>query len=95
MKRSEINREIRKAEEFFASFKFQLPKFAFWSAEEMAAKRHDPRFREIFDCNLGWDLTDFGSGDFARQGLFLFTIRNGVAGNPAYAKPYAEKIMIS
>ena len=95
MKRSEINREIRKDEEFFASFKFQLPKFAFWSAEEMAAKRHDPRFREIFDCNLGWDLTDFGSGDFARQGLFLFTIRNGVAGNPAYAKPYAEKIMIS
>ena len=95
MKRSEINNEIRKAEEFFASFKFQLPKFAYWSAEELSAKRHDPRYREIFDCNLGWDLTDFGQGDFARNGLFLFTIRNGVAGSKLYPKPYAEKIMIS
>lgn len=95
MKRSEINREIRKAEEFFASFKFQLPKFAFWSAGEMAEKRHDPRYREIFDCNLGWDLTDFGLGNFAKDGLFLFTIRNGVAGSALYPKPYAEKIMIS
>lgn len=41
---------------------------------------------------LGWDLTDFGSGDFARRGLFLFTMRNGAARRDA--KPYAEKIMI-
>ena len=27
MKRSEINREIKKAEAFFASFNFKLPKF--------------------------------------------------------------------
>jgi hypothetical protein len=26
---------------------------------------------------LGWDLTDFGSGDFQACGLILFTIRNG------------------
>ncbi len=95
MKRSEINNEIRKAEEFFASFQFKLPKFASWTPEEMRAKRHDPKYREIFDCNLGWDLTDFGKGDFVREGLFLFTIRNGVTGDPRYPKPYAEKIMIS
>ena len=41
---------------------------------------------------LGWDLTDFGSGDFFKQGLILFTIRNG---NPLKdKKKYAEKIMI-
>ena len=95
MKRSEINNEIRKAEEFFASFQFKLPKFAFWTPEEMRAKRYMPEFREIFDCNLGWDITDFGKGDFAREGLFLFTIRNGVNGSEIYPKPYAEKIMIS
>lgn len=95
MKRSEINNEIRKAEEFFASFQFKLPKFAYWTAEEMKSKRHDPKFREIFDCNLGWDITDFGKGNFAKEGLFLFTIRNGVNGSSVYAKPYAEKIMIS
>ena len=95
MKRSEINNEIRKAEEFFASFQFKLPKFAYWTPEEMRARRHDPKFREIFDCNLGWDLTDFGKGNFAKEGLFLFTIRNGITGNAAYPKPYAEKIMIS
>ena len=95
MKRSEINHAIRKAEEFFASFKFCLPNFANWAPEEMIEKRKDPRFREIFDCNLGWDLTDFGLGNFEKEGLFLFTIRNGVNGSTLYPKPYAEKIMIS
>ena len=41
---------------------------------------------------LGWDLTDFGSGDFHRRGLLLFTIRNGNLKTDK--KPYAEKIMI-
>ena len=42
---------------------------------------------------LGWDLTDYGAGDFEKSGLILFTIRNG---NPAagHFKQYAEKIMI-
>jgi D-lyxose ketol-isomerase len=41
---------------------------------------------------LGWDLTDFGSGDFHNCGLILFTIRNG---NPLKDKKiYAEKAMI-
>jgi D-lyxose ketol-isomerase len=47
---------------------------------------------EIFVANLGWDITDFGSGDFEKRGLFLVTLRNGVL--PYYEKPYAEKIMI-
>ena len=95
MKRSEINQAIREAETFFASFQFQLPKFARWTPEELKARRHDPKVREIFDCNLGWDLTDFGLGNFRENGLLLFTIRNGVTGSTLYPKPYAEKIMIS
>ena len=95
MKRSEINYEIREAEKFFASFQFKLPKFACWTPEEMRANRRDPKYREIFECNLGWDLTDFGKGRFREEGLFLFTIRNGITGSERYPKPYAEKIMIS
>lgn len=41
---------------------------------------------------LGWDLTDFGFGDFNKCGLILFTIRNGNFMKDK--KPYAEKIMI-
>lgn len=95
MKRSEINYIIKQAEIFFDSFQFKLPKFASWTPEEMKEKRKDSRFREIFDCNLGWDLTDFGFGNFEKEGLFLFTIRNGINNSTIYPKPYAEKIMIS
>ena len=93
MKRSEINHEIREAERFFASLGFQLPKFAFWTPEEFRA--HGAEIQEIRDCKLGWDVTDFGRGNFRKEGLFLFTIRNGVTGSALYPKPYAEKIMIS
>lgn len=95
MKRSEINQAIRQAEEFFASFSFKLPKFASWTPEEMQKNRKLARYQEIFDCNLGWDITDFGKGDFFCEGLLLFTIRNGISGSERYPKPYAEKIMIS
>ena len=93
MKRSEINREIRLAEEFFASFQFKLPPFAAYSPDDW--KKHGREIDEIIDCELGWDLTDFGSGDFRKVGLLLFTIRNGRIGSSVYRKPYAEKIMIS
>ena len=94
MKRSEINREIRAAEDFFALHNFKLPKFASWNASDWAAQDKD-EIAEIFDCNLGWDITDFGRGDFRKYGLMLFTIRNGVTGSELYPKKYAEKIMIS
>ncbi len=93
MKRSEINREIKKAEAFFASFNFKLPKFASWTLEDW--DKHGDEIQEIFDCELGWDLTDFGRGNFAKDGLLLFTIRNGIMGSDKYTKPYAEKLMIS
>ncbi|MBE6404357.1 MAG: D-lyxose/D-mannose family sugar isomerase [Lentisphaerae bacterium] len=94
MKRSEINREIRAAEEFFAMHNFKLPKFAAWSMSDWEKQDKD-EISEIFDCNLGWDITDFGRGDFRNYGLMLFTIRNGITGSEKYPKKYAEKIMIS
>lgn len=94
MKRSEINREIRLAEEFFARHNFKLPKFASWSMDDWNNQNKE-EIAEIFDCNLGWDITDFGRGDFRKYGLMLFTIRNGVTGSELYPKKYAEKIMIS
>jgi D-lyxose ketol-isomerase len=90
MKRSEINEIIREAEEFFHRHHFYLPAWSLWDEEEW--KEHLEEAREVLDCALGWDITDFGSGDFHRRGLVLFTLRNGKSGS--YQKPYAEKIMM-
>ena len=93
MKRSEINEIIRKNESFLKEQNFYLPPFAFWSEEEWKKKGHE--YDEIRENVLGWDITDFGSGDFYRTGLFLFTVRNGNQNHPEkYKKPYAEKVMV-
>lgn len=93
MKRSEINQLIRDAEAFFEQQNFKLPPFAFWAPDEWKGSRRN--IEEIVTCELGWDITDFGRGDFFREGLLLFTLRNGQLNNRSYPKPYAEKIMIS
>ncbi|WP_338668444.1 D-lyxose/D-mannose family sugar isomerase [Pseudodesulfovibrio methanolicus] len=89
MKRSEINALIQDAKEFFASFKFALPPWAFWSPERWKGKGDS----EVVRNQLGWDLTDYGAGDFGKRGLILFTIRNGNLATH-HPKNYAEKIMI-
>ena len=48
---------------------------------------------ELRTQHLGWDVTDFNSGNFEARGLTLFTLRNGHSSQPETAKPYAEKIM--
>lgn len=89
MKRSEINAIMRKALAFMETCAFRLPPFACWTAADWQGK--GPEADEIRTRRLGWDITDFGSGDFAATGLFLFTLRNGLKGT---SKNYAEKIMI-
>jgi D-lyxose ketol-isomerase len=90
MNRSEINGILKEAEEFLARSKFFLPPWAYWRPEEWNEKAQDAR--EIIENLLGWDITDFGSGNFEKRGLLLFTLRNG---NPSKdRKTYAEKIMI-
>ncbi|WP_237477795.1 D-lyxose/D-mannose family sugar isomerase [Lichenibacterium dinghuense] len=93
MRRSEINGVLRRGEEFIRSFGYALPPFAGLSPDDMGARRD--ALGTVIDRGLGWDVTDFGSGDFARTGLLLFTARNGVAaGSAARGLVYAEKIMV-
>ncbi len=94
MKRSEINMIMRDADKFIRDHGFHLPPFAYWSPVDWAGKGQE--VAEIVENQLGWDITDFGSGDFSRDGLFLFTIRNGSPANlrTMRGKLYAEKIMI-
>jgi len=90
MLRSEINSLIANAIDFLEDMKFSLPPWAYWSAATW--KEHKEHCAEIFENQLGWDLTDFGSGSFSTTGLLLFTLRNG---NPHKGlKSYAEKIMV-
>lgn len=95
MTRSEINRIIRAAEAFMASFGYVLPPFANWGPEEMAARKQE--IGNIIDAGLGWDITDFGMGDFEKNGLLLFAARNGQLSDlqRGGGMLYAEKAMIS
>ncbi len=92
MKRSEINRAIRRMEELIRENGFQLPPFARWTAEDWKNANHE--YDEIRDNMLGWDITDYGLGDFEHRGFALFTIRNGNQKLKKYPKPYAEKLLM-
>jgi D-lyxose ketol-isomerase len=95
IKRSEVNRVMREADEFIRSFKYVLPPFAFWSPAEFRDRKDQAL--TIIESNLGWDITDFGLGRYYDQGLFLFTVRNGKSADLARGSGmlYAEKAMIS
>jgi D-lyxose ketol-isomerase len=90
MKRSEINQILKNAKTFMSEMQFILPPWAYWGIDEWEKNKEDAR--EVIENMLGWDITDFGLGDFYKRGLFLFTIRNGRLN--VDKKPYAEKIMI-
>ena len=92
MKRSEINKIIKEFEGLLNEYKFALPPFCHFTPEEWETKGHE--YDEIRDNALGWDVTDYGEGNFDKLGLALITIRNGNVHNPKYTKVYAEKIMM-
>lgn len=94
MKRSEINAIMRSADNFIRERGFYLPPFAHWSPDVWRSKGLEAA--EIVRVGLGWDITDFGQGDFSRTGLFMFTVRNGAQENlkTGNGKLYAEKILI-
>lgn len=92
MKRSEINKIIKEFEGLLNEYKFALPPFCHFTPEEWAEKGHE--YDEIRDNALGWDVTDYGEGDYDKKGLALITIRNGNVHNEKYTKVYAEKIMM-
>ena len=90
MKRSEVNQYIDFAMKFMAENKFCLPPWAYWTPSDW--EQMTDRCEEIFENGLGWDITDFGSGDFINTGLTLVTLRNGNLVTPS--KQYCEKIML-
>jgi D-lyxose ketol-isomerase len=92
MERSELNTIIDEAVKFCQEMKFWLPPFAYWTLEDWKSKGNE--YQEILDNQMGWDITDFGSGDFQNIGLLIFVLRNGNFTNPKYIKPYCEKILI-
>lgn len=92
MKRSEINRALRELEAMCKKCHCYLPPFCHFTPEEWKTK--DSSYDEIRDCCLGWDITDFGMGDFDKLGFSLITIRNGSRTmEDRYPKAYAEKLL--
>ena len=92
MKRSKINQCIREMEALIREHGFALPPFCHWTPEEWKEKGEE--YDEIRDNMLGWDITDYGQGDFDKCGFSLITIRNGNQNDPKYKKVYAEKLLM-
>ncbi|MGF6991384.1 D-lyxose ketol-isomerase [Lachnospiraceae bacterium PM6-15] len=69
-----------------------MPPFCHWTPEEWEEKGAE--YDEIRDNMLGWDITDYGLGDFDKVGFALITLRNGNQTNPKYKKTYAEKLLM-
>lgn len=95
MKRSRINRHIDEAMEFFHSHNLNLPPWAKWTCSQWQ-EHLGKETLEIRTHGMGWNVTDFGSGNFEKQGLLLFILRNGwlVDGKAQDTKTYAEKAMM-
>ncbi|WP_417249107.1 D-lyxose/D-mannose family sugar isomerase [Celeribacter sp.] len=96
MKRSIVNEIIAESDAFMRSHGFVMPPFAYL----------DPKGLKDYvatggamvrDNMLGWDITDYGQGNYEDLGLFLFTVRNGSEANVAKGMGmlYAEKMLIS
>lgn len=92
MKRSEINAALKEMEAFIHQCGIALPPFCHFTPEDWRKKGHD--YDELRDNMLGWDITDYGLGDFQKTGFSLITLRNGnAAQSEKYPKPYAEKLL--
>src|SRR5208283_3249086 len=85
---------MRDASDFIRHRGFYLPPFAYWTPADWASKADSAQ--EIVESQMGWDITDFGHGNYAKDGLFLFTVRNGSPEGlkTMGGKLYCEKIMI-
>lgn len=93
MKRSRVNEILLEGDAFIRSFGYTLPPFSYLSPSALRTVDHG----QIRTRRLGWDITDYGAGNFDEMGLFLFTTRNGLNEDlgKKSAMLYAEKIMIS
>lgn len=90
MKRSEINAAIREAKDLLHQYRWSLPHWALWNEDDYAA--HPKLAAHLHKHQMGWDVTDFGSGNFRQRGLSLLCLRNGVQSD-TNSVPYAEKLL--
>ena len=90
MKRSEINAAIVEAKDMIDKYSWVLPKWGYWSKKEY--DKNPTLKKYLKNHQMGWDVTDFGKGEFSKKGITLFCIRNGIQGNND-DKPYAEKLL--
>lgn len=92
MKRSEINAEIKWSIELLNANNIKLPRFAYWTMDEWS--RNLNKIDVVKEVMAGWDITDYGTGRYDEIGCVLFTVRNGVLGNPQVGVPYCEKYIL-
>lgn len=95
MKRSTVEDAIAGLKSLARSQGYVLPPMADWSRQDWIDRRDAAQ--ELIDRRIGWDVTDYGGGDFASRGLCLLTIRNGTIAerDAGRGQTYAEKLMLS
>ncbi len=92
MKRSEINAAVKWADELLKKNNIRLPLYAYWDMETW--KAHRSELDTVKKVMLGWDITDFGTGDFSTVGAVLYTVRNGDMNDANVGVPYCEKYIV-
>ena len=92
MKRSEINAAVKWADELLKKNNIRLPLYAYWDMETW--KAHRTELDTVKRVMLGWDITDFGTGDFSTVGAVLYTVRNGDMNDANVGVPYCEKYIV-
>ena len=92
MKRTLINKEIKWAKDLLKKHNVHIPMFGHYTAEDWKTCLKGEQ--SIHKTMLGWDITDYGMGNYDKLGGVLFTIRNGDQNNPEIGTPYAEKLIL-
>jgi D-lyxose ketol-isomerase len=91
MKRSEVNALLSEAVALCGRHAVVLPPWAAFRPVDWAERPDQAAFCAA--RQIGWDITDFGGGDFPRRGLVLLCLRNGIAGRTD-ERSYAEKLLV-
>ena len=95
MKRSGINKQIGEAINIIEKSGIVLPYHAHWSLGSWYQNRN--LAEELRKRAIGWNITDFGSGNFSKTGVILYTPSNGIF-DPVTNKPidqtYAHRYFI-
>lgn len=95
MRRSTVEAAVSQLKSLAQEHGLLLPPFAHWSRQEWTARRDE--LKDLVRRGIGWDVTDYGSGDFSTRGLCLLTLRNGTLAerDAGRGQTYAEKLMLS